>query len=310
MPVVTMLPNGCSTGVCGHNGGKFGEKQDIQGWTASSSRGNTKFLQSVNTWLLDGEGWSFTLTAPKIPASPGEWARWRNVFLNRLMRDHGAVRIHWVTEWQRRGAPHLHGSIYFADKLDTGNYGMIICRSWVVGNPFGRVLYKAQKTRPIFSMAGWAQYCAKHCARGVQHYQRSNDHLPKLWKGNTGRLWGYRGEWPIEPEARFDLEAFEGDKGWFVMRRLQRRYECALKAKKKDWAGLAYARRSLKCNDFSKAHVRGNRFWHGFQVTDQFICYLADEGFSVRVLSEDGDIDLRPFPSDKTASVFSGNNEG
>ncbi|MGN5699134.1 replication protein, partial [Xanthomonas citri pv. mangiferaeindicae] len=34
------------------------------------------------------------------------------------MQRAGMVRLHWVTEWQRRGVPHLHCAIWFPDLYD------------------------------------------------------------------------------------------------------------------------------------------------------------------------------------------------
>ena len=92
-----------------------GKKKRVQGWSSGSARNNTNFLQSVVESGLTGAGVAFTSTVRDCPSVEG-WKKIRNAFLMRLRRE-GAIRIHWVTEWQRRGVPHLHGVVYFPESI-------------------------------------------------------------------------------------------------------------------------------------------------------------------------------------------------
>ena len=178
------------------NNGKAGLRGKVGGWTAASSRRNLRFLWSVDTQRLDGQGWSFTLTVRNCPQSPKDWAEWCATYWKRLFSD-GALRLHWVIEWQRRGCPHLHGSVYFPHEMSEVQVRNVLLDSWCYRNPFepGR---PQQVANQIYDAVGWGQYVAKHAARGVQHYQRSPENIPKPWQGKTGRMWAYRGDWPSD----------------------------------------------------------------------------------------------------------------
>lgn len=94
----------------------------------------------------------------------------------------GMVRLHWVTEWQRRGVPHLHCAIWFPDAYDT----ITPTRAWVeVASAYGAGL-RGQHARIIDGPVGWFQYLAKHAARGVKHYQRTADSIPEGWQKRPG----------------------------------------------------------------------------------------------------------------------------
>lgn len=59
--------------------------------------------------------------------------------------------------------------------------------------------WRAQHVERIDGVTGWLRYVAKHCARGVDHYQRASAALPSGWTG-SGRLWGRGGDWPTRSE--------------------------------------------------------------------------------------------------------------
>ncbi|WP_425527867.1 rolling circle replication-associated protein, partial [Xylella fastidiosa] len=62
---------------------------------------------------LTGVGLALTLTVRDCPATAQEWQRMRRAWEKRMKRA-GMIRVHWVTEWQRRGVPHLHCAIWFS----------------------------------------------------------------------------------------------------------------------------------------------------------------------------------------------------
>jgi len=261
------------------NNGKPGVRGTVAGWTAASSRRNMRFLWSVCTDQLTGQGWSFTLTVRNCPPDPVAWASWCRVYWKRLEAA-GAIRIHWVIEWQRRGCPHLHGSVYLPSTMTEDAVRNLLLNGWCYGNPFdaGPV---AQRCLPVYDAVGWAQYVAKHAARGVKHYQRSPENIPAGWNGKTGRIWGSRGQWPLRGPVRVHLEDQRGDGGWHAYRRLVRSYAVAKARSKGDVSAQIYARAMLKANRRDLAECRGVTAWVPRDVSEQLMMNLHDRGYSV-----------------------------
>lgn len=262
------------------NNGKAGRRGRVGGWTAGSSRRNMRFLWSVETEQLTGQGYSFTLTVRDCPPTPRAWADWCKLYWERLER-HGAIRLHWVNEWQRRGCPHLHGSIYFPEDMAWADVLNIVADGWCYRNPF-KPAPAQQVVNAIYDQVGWGQYVAKHAARGVQHYQRSPENIPAEWKGKTGRMWGYRGQWPVDAPLKVHLEGKEGDGGWYAYRRLVRSYGLSQARKANDRAAVLYARGMLKANDRKLAEVRGISSWCPRSIAEQLLENVDARGFSVR----------------------------
>lgn len=285
MPSVSVYRHGTSGGTPGMNNGNPGLRGKVGGWTAASSRRNMRFLWSVRTDDLTGQGWSFTLTVRHCPATPQDWAKWCRVYWQRLF-DNGAIRLHWVIEWQRRGCPHLHGSVYFPETMSQHEVENILLDGWVWRNPFapGR---GQQRCLRIYDAVGWAQYVAKHAARGVQHYQRSPENIPAEWKGATGRMWGSRGDWPVSGPVRIELDDRRGDGGWYAFRRLVRSYGVAQARLKGDRAAQTYARSMLKSNRRDLAEVRGISSWLPRSVVELLMENLDSRGFAVRSAQTD-----------------------
>jgi hypothetical protein len=265
------------------NNGKAGPRGEVAGWTAASSRRNMRFLWSIDTRGLTGAGYSFTLTIRDCPATPKEWATWCTVYWKRLEAA-GALRIHWVIEWQRRGCPHLHGSVYFPDTMPQREVENVLLDGWVYRNPFGSGRAQ-QRSLPIYDAVGWAQYVAKHAARGVRHYQRSPENIPEQWQGRTGRMWGSRGSWPVTEPLRIELEDQQGDGGWHAFRRLVRSYAVASARLKGDRAAQMYARGMLKSHQRDLAECRGISNWVPRDVVERLMENLDDRGYSVRAAS-------------------------
>jgi len=269
------------------NNGKAGQRGKVSGWTAASSRRNLRFLWSVRTDDLTGCGYSFTLTVRDCPATPKDWAAWCKIYWERLF-EHGAIRLHWVIEWQRRGCPHLHGSVYFPETMSQDEVENVLIGGWCYRNPFNPG-YGQQRCLPIYDAVGWGQYVAKHAARGVRHYQRSPENIPEQWQGVTGRMWGYRGDWPVSEPIRIELDDKQGDGGWYAFRRLVRSYGVAQARLKGDRAAQSYARSMLKSNQRDLAEVRGISSWVPRSIVEQLMENLDDRGFAVRSVSAGGD---------------------
>lgn len=78
--------------------------------------------------------------------------------------------------------------------------------------------WKAQHVERIDGPSGWMLYVAKHCARGVDHYQRATAALPPGWT-TSGRLWGKGGDWAV----RADTLALD-ETSFYRLRRALRRW--------------------------------------------------------------------------------------
>ena len=186
---------------------------EVQGWSSSATRRNTAFLRSaVETDLpndLNGSpltAYAFTLTLKTCPPTPDDWHRLRKAFLKRLNRL-GLYRCHWVTEWQRRGVPHLHGAFWFPSVPGCDSTPVNVLRHWMdlTAEPYG-ASYSAQHFTLITDAVGWFKYLSKHASRGVTHYQRNPKNIPPEWSKKTGRVWGHTGDWPISEPMQFELD--------------------------------------------------------------------------------------------------------
>lgn len=186
------------------------------GWSESSTRSNTAFLYSVDSSALDGYGYAFTFTLRDLPPTPKHWYAIRERFIKRCKRI-GLTRYHWVTEWQRRGVPHLHGCLYFPQPLDLSQLKDLKA-SWCASVGKFYAIQKGQDIKPIESAVGWLKYLAKHGSRSKHHYQRSSK--PSEWD-SSGRVWGKGGDWPVRV-TEHDLGA-----NFYRFRRLIRRWRIA-----------------------------------------------------------------------------------
>lgn len=169
-----------------------------KGWTKHAAIRNRNFLYQVIPQALDGVGYAVTLTVLRCD-TPQEWASWRKNFIDSLRRM-GLIRFHIVTEWQKRGVPHLHCAVW----LRTGRAAEMwdrqsIIRHWLRVAADGEPSDFAQDIKPMSSCGHWLRYLAKHGVRGVSNYQRHFSNVPKSWQGETGRVWLKGGDWPLMP---------------------------------------------------------------------------------------------------------------
>lgn len=201
------------------------KRGQVHGWSQSAARRNTQFLRSVDETGLpttdSGEplrAIALTLTLKHCPPSPDHWHSLRRAYNERLRRL-GLYRSHWVTEWQRRGVPHLHGAFW----LPEGVYPQMLINHWCdLAHVYG-ALPRGQHATPIVDAVGWFKYLSKHASRGASHYQRHPENIPPEWKLKTGRVWGHTGPWPIREAIEFDID----DHAFFRLRRLYRRWRVA-----------------------------------------------------------------------------------
>lgn len=254
-------------------------KRDVvTGWTNSSTRSNTRFLYSVDERLLTGHGFALSMTVRECPPTPDDWQRLRRAFLKRLQRM-GMVRGHWLTEWQRRGVPHMHSAVWFDEGLRQRDpYALsTIVDHWVAcAQSFG-ASSRGQHVASISDSVGWFQYLSKHAVRGLGHYQRSPESIPDGW-ATTGRMWGHVGDWPVgEPIAfRIDHQAAA------AMRRIIRGWRRADARVAGDRRRIASARTMLKCHQRELSAVRGISEWFPQALSELALLNIATRGFDVR----------------------------
>ena len=198
MARVTVLPNGVTASFprSGPLTVEPPKRGKVTGWSVQSTRRLRRWFYSVDGRALRGRGFALTLTVLHLPPSAEAWTRTRKRFLQRLRRA-GLVRGQWLTEWQRRGVPHLHGCIFF-EETSTLTASDVVAH-WVAAAAEWEPSASAQHVTPLWGLSGWLQYQAKHSVRGVRHYQRAN--VPEAWQEGTGRLWGHVGEWPTREEV-------------------------------------------------------------------------------------------------------------
>jgi hypothetical protein len=249
------------------------KRDTVQGWSESSTRRNTRFLYSVDERKLTGTGFALSLTVRDCPTTPDDWKRVREAFFVR-MRRMGMVRAHWLTEWQRRGVPHMHVAIWFEGEPPTA---ADVRKNWVaVAGKWG-AKSTGQHVAEMTNAVGWFQYLSKHAVRGLSHYQRSSDSIPPGWK-ITGRMWGHLGEWPTVDPVRYTVT----NECFWAYRRVVQRWRYADARESADKRRIRSARTMLRSSDRDAGACRGVGEWVGQDLTQQVLRYLAAIGHEIR----------------------------
>lgn len=277
MPVITEYRHGTTMGIPpGRNTHERAKRSVVEGWTDASTRRNTRFLYSVDERKLTGVGYALTLTIRDCPPSADDWKRLRESFFDR-MRRLNLVRGHWLTEWQRRGCPHLHAALWFEPTEDDWPPGANdVVRHWCeVASDYGASI-KAQHVNRIVDSVGWFKYLSKHAVRGLGHYQRSPENIPAGWK-KTGRMWGHLGDFPIIEPVRYTVS----NEAFWAYRRMVQRWRLADARASGDSHRLRSARRMLQSSDRSAGSVRGVSEWIGTDMTQHFLRHLASLGHEI-----------------------------
>lgn len=269
---------------------------DVNGWSAGAVRRNLKFLYSVDERGLTGQGWALTLTVRDCPPSHRDWRRVVDLFLRQVRRTLGTIRAHWVTEWQRRGVPHLHMAIWLPDASPAPDVALV--RLWLHYAAAYRPGPKGQIAKPICGAVGWFQYVSKHAARGLAHYQRAAANMPTQW-AKSGRMWGTGGDWPIREPVKLQID----NQGYHVLRRWARAWRIAdarakhaelrrkldegrfeqtvLRAYLETRRRIPSARTMLRCPDPNLSRVRGISEWIGESLMLRMVAQLSRYGYPV-----------------------------
>lgn len=288
MAILKLYPNGLTGGKPGRNN-NFQRRGNTNGWTPSVSRRMTKFLYSVGIPSLSGSGYSFTFTVKDCPSTPKLWSDIVHNLTTKRFKRMGAVRYQWLTEWQRRGVPHLHGCVYFDSPTNSSE---LIFQWLSLASDFNPD-FRCQNVKSIYDDLGWYRYLSKHCVRGVCHYQRNSENIPKQWKDKTGRMWGKGGDWGVTEPTTFDLDS----KSFSRFRRVIRSYRKAkarsefqdiinhllekgsierdrfLSAKR----NICKARRLLKSNNSKISDIRGINEFFDYEDGLRILLHLKND---------------------------------
>lgn len=279
MPTRTVYRHGGKGGVPpGRNDHLRALRGKVEGWSEGAVRRNTQFLMQVRDDQLTGAGVALTLTLKECPSTAVDWHRIRRAWIKRMERA-GMIRLHWVTEWQRRGVPHLHVAIWFADCYDFAT----AINAWVdLAAPYGAG-HRGQHATKIDGVIGWFQYLSKHASRGVKHYQRNAENIPAGWKSKTGRVWGHVGDWPLAEPRKFHIQDHtnDGDGGWFRMRRMVRSWRLADARQSGNAWRIRSARAMFRDSDPNLSRLRGFSEWIPEPIQFRMIANLVERGFQV-----------------------------
>lgn len=258
-------PNGLSLSVPRGRSGGGGQRGEVKGWSRKSCARHVRWLHSVDGNALDGFGYAVTLTVRDLPTSE-QWGKLRGRWL-RWLRDRGVSRVHWVVEWQARGAPHVHAAIYFDAPL-TPPERFEVLDAWVTAARALGTTMAGQDLKPLAGDGlGWAQYQAKHSARSVHHYQRGT--MPPGWT-TTGRLWGHSGDWAVT-ESRYVLT----NQAFYDLRRLVRGYALASARSERDPGRRASRVRACRGILRGDSGLRGCREWVPAAVQERMLQWVA-----------------------------------
>lgn len=264
MANLKLYPNGITAGIPGKaptNGNT--RRGDVGGWSRDSVRSLLRLLYALDLCDVLTAGHlcrpyslvSFSLTVRDVPPTPDHWRRLRESFF-RALRRCGVTQVIWLTEWQARGAPHLHGIVVLPAGTTVANFLAL----WVrVAAPF-RASHGGQDAKPIYDALGWCEYLGKHSARGVHHYQRNRRNIPASWQGKTGRMWGRLGSWTIRDPVPVSCD----HRSFFRLRRVLRgkaiseaRSRLARRDCRENRRSLSFCRRSLSSPDPILSRLRG-----------------------------------------------------
>lgn len=287
MPVLKLYRHGLTAGIPpryeDEDRPASAKRGKVQGWSKDSTRSNTRFLYGVEEQNLNGYGYALSLTVRDCPPTSEDFHAVRGAFSERLRRM-DLIRMHWLIEWQRRRVPHLHMAIW----LPYRGVDSEIIEHWCkVAGKYGAKKW-GQYVEPIHDSVGWFKYLSKHASRGISHYQRSPESIPKGWE-RTGRMWGHRGDWPVRESMNLTIDHV----AYYRLRRIVKRWRIgdarraidqAEHASKQHLQGirrLHAARRMLRASSPDQSRVRGISEWMPLDDQLRAVAWLKAGGCSV-----------------------------
>lgn len=268
MPKITLMPSGINAAFPGGNSAPP-KRGTVRGLTQGSARRCKAFLMSIDAPKLDGVPITMTFTLRDIPSTSDEWDRLKRLLWDRLKRL-GMIRCHFVTEWTKRGVPHLHAMGFFQEfyhwtmwsdgerlklisrvtSFDIVSHWCEIAAAYGAG-PMGQHVRIEDGSINV----AWFKYMSKHASRSAHHYQRQAELVPEGWQ-STGRMWGKIGAgWPTHSETH-EID----DWAFFALRRQVRRLRrsqalCEIR-KGIEWGNLVQQKSGLSTLRYLRSHKR------------------------------------------------------
>ena len=246
--------------------GEIAKRGKAQGWTRKTTARFRRWLFSVDGAALPQWGFGLTLTVKDRVPTPADWKKCRDRFVDRLEYN-GLELFQWLTEFQKRGVPHLHGMAFFGSSDQMTAEGLKA--HWLGAAKEFRPALRSQDVKAVYDLSGWLQYQSKHAARGIRHVQRVS--VPAEWLDGTGRMWGVSGDWPVREQSYdIDLATFHrarrGFRSWLVA-------DARRNGRLRHAAGL---RRLLKDSDRKRSAVRGVGEFIPEHVTEELMLAARD----------------------------------
>ncbi|WP_319784515.1 hypothetical protein [Oceanisphaera sp. IT1-181] len=271
MRIISLSLHGCKAGTAPTNPNPTPPPRGlVGGWSTGSTRRNIDFLRSVEYSELSGMGICFTGTLKHCPPTSKHWHKLRDQYIKRLARM-GLIRSHWVTEWQRRGVPHLHGMFFFPVGMCNIEARQLLVSHWIAVAADYEPLPHSQHAIMMHDALGWAQYSAKHASRGVGHYQRSPENVPPEWLLKTGRVWGKTGDWPTRDPMKFQV----ADDVYYRFRRMARSWRISDARSSDNRFRIKTARSCLTVNNRALSNVRGVSEWLPMDTATALLFWAA-----------------------------------
>lgn len=304
MPRLTIRQHGASASIPRHpiagNLQKPEERKANRGWTAAVARRNSQYLQRIDFERVDGTPYAVTLTLPAWQmeqVTPVVMHRLIDVMI-KYLRRHGMLHFHWIIEFTARRMPHIHMSVWMADRYEEWDRHLRQYIVWdnnesaVVSNVVVKWLElteaeglhtssNSQDVQLIDGNEAWLVYIAKHGIRGVKHYQRALDNMPDEWRDGAGAMWGHDRKMPVADDSvlPMDMRAFH------QFRREARKWCCAHACMIKDphrrAKAIGQARRSNRCCRPELSVVRPVSVWIPKDVTISIVRGLRSRGYMI-----------------------------
>ena len=141
----------------------------------------------------------------------------------KYLRRHGMLHFHWIIEFTARRMPHIHMSVWMADRYEEWDRHLRQYIVWdnnesaVVSNVVVKWLElteaeglhtssNSQDVQLIDGNEAWLVYIAKHGIRGVKHYQRALDNMPDEWRDGAGAMWGHDRKMPVADDSVLPMD--------------------------------------------------------------------------------------------------------
>jgi hypothetical protein len=129
---------------------EFSKRGTIGGWSIQSTWCLRRWFYSVDGAALDVYGYVILFMVCDFLPTAADWTATRDRFFRRMRRS-GLVRGQWLTEWQRRGVPHMHGCLF----LPESNLEEFVTDHWLEAVAEWRPGARGQVVKSLWGLPGW-----------------------------------------------------------------------------------------------------------------------------------------------------------